>query len=245
VQRSCPMQEVYARRQPRTFAGKLYSAIQPPVLFIHNPGEPLHFPLGRWNLYIGGGGSDPEGYVNLDLFALPGVDVAADAERLPFPSSLFECVECDAVLEHTRRPDQVVREIARVLAPGGYAHIVTPFCHPFHQFPRDYWRFTLDGLKQVAGCEFEVVAEGWRTGPTATVLLFLLEYVKLWLPWRLWRVLAHGILGWLLFPLRYLDLLFFRLPPSAVIGNHCYLWLRKRSVDAGQNWAGTRKPTVG
>ena len=222
------MQEVYARRQARDWSSRLYHALQPPAPFVRNPGEPLHFPLGRWNLYVGGAGSKPEGYVNLDLFPLPGVDVAADAEHLPFPSGLFQCIECDAVLEHVRQPGQVMREMTRVLAPGGYMHLVTPFCHPFHEYPSDYRRFTLDGLKQLAGNELEVVAEGWRTGPTATMLVFLLEYVKLWFPWRAWRVVAHGVLGWLLFPVRYLDLVFFRSPRVGVIGNHCYLWLRKR-----------------
>lgn len=222
------MQEVYARRQARDWRTRLYRALKPPDPFVRNPDEPLHFPLGRWNLYVGGGGSQPEGYVNIDLFALPGVHVAADAEHLPFGSGLFQRIECDAVLEHVRNPDLVMGELSRVLAPGGYVHLVTPFCHPFHQYPRDYRRFTLDGLKQLAGTELELVAEGWRTGPTATVLVFVLEYVKLWLPWRLWRGLVHGILGWLLFPLRYLDLLFFQSPRAGMLGNHCYIWLRKR-----------------
>ena len=90
------MQEVYARRQARDWSSRLYHTLQPPAPFVRNPGEPLHFPLGRWNLYVGGAGSKPEGYVNLDLFPLPGVDVAADAEHLPFPSGLFQCIECDA-----------------------------------------------------------------------------------------------------------------------------------------------------
>lgn len=69
-----------------------------------------------------------------------------------------------------------MQELTRVLAHGGYLHLATPFCHPFHQYPEDYRRITLDGLKQLAGGQLEVVAEGWRTGPTATALLFLLEY---------------------------------------------------------------------
>jgi len=223
------MQDVYALRSARNWSSKLYRALQPPAPFVHNPRErQLHFPLGRWNLYVGGAGAKPEGYVNLDLFPLPGVDVAADAEQLPFPSAMFQCIECDAVLEHVQNPDRVIRELSRVLAKGGHLHLVTPFCHPFHEYPRDYRRFTPDGLKQLAGAELEVVAEGWRTGPTATMLVFLLEYVKLWLPWRIWRVLVHGVLGWLLFPFRYLDLLFFRSPRVGIIGNHCYLWFRKR-----------------
>jgi SAM-dependent methyltransferase len=191
-----------------------------------NPAEPKDFPLGRWNLYIGGAGRVVPGYVNLDLFALPGVNVAADAERLPFPDGIFQRVECDAVLEHVRDPVQVMNEIRRVLAAGAYAHLVTPFCHPFHEYPKDYRRFTLDGLKELAG-PMEVVAEGWRTGPTATLLVFAIEYVKLLLPFRAWRIVAHAVLGWVLFPLRYLDLLLLRSSGVGRIGNHCYLWLRK------------------
>jgi SAM-dependent methyltransferase len=191
-----------------------------------NPAEPTDFPLGRWNLYIGGAGRDVPGYVNLDLFAVAGVDVAADAEFLPFADGQFQRVECDAVLEHVRDPVRVMQEIRRVLAPGGYAHLVTPFCHPFHEYPKDYRRFTLDGLRELA-CGMEVVAEGWRTGPTATLLVFTLEYAKMLLPSRAWRVIAHGVLGWLLFPLRYVDLVLLRSKDAGRLGNHCYMWLRK------------------
>jgi SAM-dependent methyltransferase len=135
-----------------------------------NPAEPLDFPLSRWNLYIGGAGRTVQGSINIDLFAMPGVDVAADAEQLTFPSDTFQRVECDAVLEHVRDPERVMSEIRRVLAQGGYAHLVTPFCHPFHEYPKDFRRFTIDGLKELAG-PMEVIAEGWRTGPTATLLV--------------------------------------------------------------------------
>jgi SAM-dependent methyltransferase len=224
-----PLEERYRRRASRRWRDRLRRLLEPPAPMVMNPREPTDFPLGPLNLYIGGAGRAVEGYVNLDHFALPGVDVAADAEQLPFPDAVFQRVECDAVLEHVRRPDQVMREIARVLAPGGYAHLVTPFCHPFHEYPKDYRRYTPDGLKLLAGeaGDLEVVAEGWRTGPTATLLVFILEYAKGWLPWHAWRVFAHGVLGWVLFPLRYLDLLWFRSPRARCIGNHCYLWLRK------------------
>lgn len=224
------LEALYRKRTSRRLRDRLLRLIQPPVPFIMNPAEPKDFPLGLRNLYIGGAGRVVQGYVNLDLFAIPGVDVAADAELLPFPSDAFQRVECDAVLEHVRNPEQVMREIRRVLAPGGYLHLVTPFCHPFHEHPRDFRRFTIDGLKELAG-PMEVVAEGWRTGPTATMLIFAIEYVKLLLPFRAWQAASHLLCGWLLFPLRYLDLLLLRSARSRRIGNHCYIWLRKREPE--------------
>src|SRR6476469_8764790 len=196
---------LYQRRSSPGWKGRLYRALQPPAPFVMNPCEAIDAPLGRWNLYIGGAGNHVDGYVNVDLFCLPGVDVAANAEQLPFPDGTFQRVECDAVLEHVRDPERVMQEIERVLAPGGFLHLVTPFCHPFHEYPKDYRRFTVDGLKQLAR-GLEPVAEGWRTGPTATMLVVGIEYVKGLLPWRWWRAGTHFALGWLLFPLRYLDL---------------------------------------
>lgn len=217
-----------SRYRAREARSRLRRALEPPAPFVMNPREPRDFPLGRWNLYIGGAGRAVPGYVNLDLACVPGVDVAADAECLPFGDGVFQRVECDAVLEHVKDPALVINEIRRVLLPGGYAHLVTPFCHPFHEYPKDYRRFTPDGLRQLA-CGLEVVAEGWRTGPAATMLVFTLEFGKALLPWRWWRGAAHLTLGWLLFPLRYLDVWLLRVPRASRIGNHCYLWLRKPS----------------
>ena len=148
---------------------------------------------------------------------------------MPFPDEVFGRVECDAVLEHVRLPGKVMEEIERVLRPGGFAHIVTPFCHPFHEYPRDYRRFTPDGLEEICG-DLRVVAKGWRTGPTATMLVFSLEYLKMLLPWRWWRILAHFVFGWVLFPLRYLDLILLKSPYAGRIGNHCYVWFQKPVV---------------
>jgi SAM-dependent methyltransferase len=218
---------IYNRRTSIRPIDRIRRILTPPAPFVMNPWEAIDAPLGRWNLYIGGGGCKVDGYVNLDLFPFVGVDVVADAETLPFEDAIFQRVECDAVLEHVRKPEVVMKEIKRVLKPGGFAHIVTPFAHPFHEYPRDYRRFTIDGLTEI-GCGLNVVASGWRTGPTATMLVFTIEYAKLLLPWKWWRVLAHGVLGWVLFPLRYIDLLLFRSPDARRIGNHCYVWFQKQ-----------------
>jgi SAM-dependent methyltransferase len=58
------------------------------------------------------------GYTGVDLVAGPGVDVVADAAdwRPEQPPDLVVCCE---VLEHTPRPEAVVRNAAAMLAPGG------------------------------------------------------------------------------------------------------------------------------
>ncbi|MBV8731732.1 MAG: class I SAM-dependent methyltransferase, partial [Acidobacteriia bacterium] len=167
---SVDLTEVYGKRSSRRWLDRAIRLLEPPSPFIMNPAEPKDYPLGRWNLYVGGAGRIVEGYVNIDLFAVPGVDIATDAEALPFRAGQFQRIECDAVLEHVRDPERVMREMCRVLAPGGYLHIVTPFCHPFHEYPQDFRRFTIEGLKQMVG-PLEIVAAGWRTGPTATLLV--------------------------------------------------------------------------
>ena len=109
---------LYENRSGSGWRARLRRLIEPPAPLLLNPREPKNFPLGRWNLYLGGAGSHVPGYVNLDLFVAPGVDVSADAHRLPFPDGVFTCVECDAVLEHVAAPDRVMREIERVRRPA-------------------------------------------------------------------------------------------------------------------------------
>ena len=169
------------------------------------------------------------GYVNVDLVQLSGVAVVCNAEALPFRSNLFQRVECDAVLEHTINPQQVIAEIYRCLKPGAFVHIVVPFCHPFHEYPRDYYRFTPDGLRELVQPPLKIVSLGWRTGPTATLLAFSLEYVKLWFSSFLMKRLVYGLCGWLLFPLRYLDRFLLRKRDATRMGNHCYVWARKET----------------
>lgn len=226
--------EMAARYQERAPAGpgfpaRLKQALRPPLPLVHNPREPaLAIQPGSRNLYLGGGGRQVSGFINVDLGPFPGVDALANAEHLPFLDSTLDAVECDAVLEHVEQPEQAVAEIRRVLKPGGQVHAVVPFCHPFHAYPADFRRWTLAGLRSLFS-EFECLDSGVRTGPTATLLAFALDYIKLWMPGRTAARAAYAAAGWLLFPLRYLDLLLLSRRDAHVLANHIYILARKRN----------------
>jgi SAM-dependent methyltransferase len=54
------------------------------------------------------------------------------------------------VLEHCRRPADVVREIHRVLAPGGRLVLSTVLVYELHGSPYDFYRFTEEALRDLA-----------------------------------------------------------------------------------------------
>jgi SAM-dependent methyltransferase len=74
------------------------------------------------------------------------VDIQADAYQLPFRDETFTVALCAEVLEHTHSPAFALREIRRVLKPGGKLLLTTPFAFPIHYAPTDYYRFTRYGL---------------------------------------------------------------------------------------------------
>ena len=60
-----------------------------------------------------------DGDVRVDAEPSPSIDVQCDAEHLPFQDGSFTEVTSVCVLEHLRNPGAAVKEMFRVLAPGG------------------------------------------------------------------------------------------------------------------------------
>ncbi len=52
------------------------------------------------------------------------------SDGLPFPDAQFDIVVCEQVLEHLPNPEFTLREIARVMRPGGLAILGVPVCLP-------------------------------------------------------------------------------------------------------------------
>jgi SAM-dependent methyltransferase len=81
-------------------------------------------------------------------------------------------IGCFAVLEHTRRPWQVVEEMNRMLKPGGRVFIDWPFLQPTHGFPSHFFNATREGLTSLFtdnGFEIEVANTYPHQWPSFTV----------------------------------------------------------------------------
>jgi SAM-dependent methyltransferase len=94
-------------------------------------------------------------FTGLDLAA---GDVRGTAEQLPFRDGAFDAVVSFAVFEHLPEPEKSLREIARVLRPGGTLLLGTHGVYPFHPNPGDYSRWTAQGLAHLVSRSLEVEA---------------------------------------------------------------------------------------
>jgi predicted SAM-dependent methyltransferase len=80
------------------------------------------------NLNLGCGQYPKEGYLNIDMDPESKADRFMDLSEFPYdlPNNHFELVEADHIFEHLDDQMQVMREIHRLLKPGGILHFRTP-----------------------------------------------------------------------------------------------------------------------
>lgn len=82
-------------------------------------------------------------------------DICKDNRNALYSNS-FGLVVCTEVIEHTLQPFDAIKEIHRVLKPGGILLLSTPFNFRIHGPLPDCWRFTEHGLRALLK-EFEII----------------------------------------------------------------------------------------
>ena len=116
-------------------------------------------------------------YVGTDIEPGPNVTHVCPVEALDVDDASFDIVLCTQVLEHSRDPALAMREIARVLKPGGHAFATTHGIWPFHPYPIDLWRWTQQGLESlVDGTPGLSLTELVPHRGTASALALMLGY---------------------------------------------------------------------
>lgn len=91
---------------------------------------------GQSRLHLGCGTDIRAGFINVDVVELPGVDLACDLNRFPWPfaDNRFEEVVANHFLEHTDDIVAVMNEIWRVCARGAVIRIRVPYFASFLTF---------------------------------------------------------------------------------------------------------------
>lgn len=101
-------------------------------------------------LNLGCGKDIKQDYVNLDCVKLPGVDVVHNINKLPLPfrNNEFDEILCRHFLEHLADIDELMKELYRILKPGGVLKIIVPhftcagsWLDPQHKRPFGYFSF--------------------------------------------------------------------------------------------------------
>lgn len=67
----------------------------------------------------------PERYVTADLES-PLAELHFDVQRIPLPDSSFDVVICNHLLEHVASDRRALKELRRILCPGGWGVVLAP-----------------------------------------------------------------------------------------------------------------------
>lgn len=86
------------------------------------------------------------------------IDIIGSAYDVPVADGVADVVLSSQVMEHLDRPEDAVKETARLLKKGGYFICSFPFMYPIHAAPHDYQRLTEFAMnKYLKDHGFEVV----------------------------------------------------------------------------------------
>lgn len=124
-------------------------------------------------------------------------DLKWDGREIPLEDESIDCVMATEFLEHYAQPENVLREIRRVLKPNGKIFATVPFVWNLHEIPHDEYRYTPYSIErhfESAGFrEINVKAlGGWN--------LSLAQMLGLWVTFAKMHSVTRALMRKLLFP---------------------------------------------
>lgn len=165
--------------------------------------------------------------VNLDFSYDRRISVAGDGQKLPFLNESFDAVIVQAVLEHVLYPEQVVTEIRRVLKNDGIVYASVPFIQSYHWGPRDFRRYTLEGLNELFS-SFQRIESAPGAGPASGLAWILRDFIVNFSDTPAIRTVLRYFAGWMVFPVKYFDYLLVRKKSAYISAAAFYLIARKK-----------------
>lgn len=119
--------------------------------------------------------------VAFDVPENPHADLHGTIDAIPVDDASFDVALCLQVLEHVPDPAAAVRELRRVVRPGGRVLLSTHGIYPFHPNPDDLWRWTHQGLERLflTNAEWTSVTVRPGAGTAATIGMLVAHGIDL------------------------------------------------------------------
>lgn len=170
------------------------------------------------------------------------IDYVGDATAIPSPDREFDVVLCTEMLEHHPEPIRVVKELARILKPGGVLLLTAPLGSGIHQEPYHFYGgYTPYWYEKFLG---EAGFEGLSIQPNGGFFRFFgqesLRYLQLSAPWKIPSGILIKVL-WAPFWVALVPLLGLLMPTGAVLIDR---WDREKRFTVGYHVRAVRSRGV-
>ncbi|MBU2473098.1 class I SAM-dependent methyltransferase [Patescibacteria group bacterium] len=170
-----------------------------------------------------------EDIINVDFYPFTNVHIVADIVNLPFKDNSVDVIINESVLEHIKNPQTIVKEMYRILKPGGLIYVTVPFVVSFHSSPNDYYRWSMEGLRQLFK-DYKEIEIDVRGGPTSAMLSIFNDWIATLFSFgsRWLHQILLIIFMIITSPLKIIDYLIYKFPSSQNIAYGFYYIGKKK-----------------
>jgi ubiquinone/menaquinone biosynthesis C-methylase UbiE len=122
-------------------------------------------------------------YVVMDKVPDYNPDIVGDVCQMPFENESVDAIICMNLLEHVDDPFTAIKEIYRILKPGGYVYFDTPFIfyyHPMKGYYKDFYRFSRDGWEYLCKDFKKVEIQNVRGAISTVMNMFPIFSKRTW-----------------------------------------------------------------